>query len=94
MGRRYTEEERRETLKMAEEIGGAGAAARRFRIQEDTLYGWRGRKKQQQAALEQDIGGRSEADLLAENEQLRMQLKQAQQDVEILQAFFAKRRKP
>ena len=96
MGRRYTEEERREALKLADEIGGA-AAARRLGIKEDTLYGWRGREKQKQADLEKAIGGRSEADLLAENERLRAQLRQVQQDVEILQealGFFAKRRKP
>lgn len=96
MGRRYTEEERREALKLADEIGGA-ATARRLGIKEDTLYGWRGREKQKQADLEKAIGGRSEADLLAENERLRAQLRQAQQDVEILQealGFFAKRRKP
>lgn len=58
MGRRYTEEERREALKLADEIGGA-AAARRLGIKEDTLYGWRGREKQKQADLEKAIGGRS-----------------------------------
>lgn len=96
MGRRYTEEERQEALKLADEIGGA-AAARRLGINEDTLYGWRGRQKHRLAAQEAAIGGRSEADLIAENAQLRSQLKQAQQDVEILQealGFFAKRRKP
>lgn len=96
MGRRYTEEERREALKLADEIGGA-AAARRLGIKEDTLYGWRGRQKERQAAQAAAIAGRSEAELLAENERLRAQLKQAQQDVEILQealGFFAKRRRP
>ena len=96
MGRRYTEDERREALKLAEEIGRA-AAARRLGIKEDTLYGWRSRQKEQQAALKEAIAGRSEADLLAENARLQAQLKQAQQDVEVLQealGFFAKRRKP
>ena len=62
--------------------------------QEDTLYGWRGRQKKRQARLEQELAGRSEADLLKENAKLRAQLLQAQQDVEILQealGFFAKR---
>ena len=40
MGRKYSEEERREALKLADEIG-AAAAARRLGINEDTLYGWR-----------------------------------------------------
>ena len=42
------------------------------------------------------MGGRSEAELLAEIKALREQLKQARQDVEILQealGFFAKRRR-
>ena len=43
------------------------------------------------------MGGRSEAELLAEIKALREQLKQARQDVEILQealVFFAKRQRP
>lgn len=96
MGKRYTAEERTQALKLAEEIGGA-AAARRLGIKEDTLYSWRGRERQRAAALESAVGGRSEAELMAENAQLRAQLQQARQDVEILQealGFFAKRRKP
>lgn len=96
MGKRYTAEERAQALKLAEEIGGA-AAARRLGINEDTLYGWRGRERKRAAALENAIGGRSEAELMAENARLQAQLQQARQDVEILQealGFFAKRRKP
>ena len=95
MARKYSKEERQEALKLAEEIG-AAAAARRLGINEDTLYGWRGRHKKRQARLEQELAGRSEADLLEENSKLRVQLLQAQQDVEILQealGFFAKRRR-
>ena len=96
MGKRYTEEEKIEALKLAEEIGVA-AAARRLGINEDTLYGWRGRSKKQAAQQEAEKNGRSEAELLEEMKKLRAQLKQAQQEVEILQealGFFAKRRKP
>ena len=53
-----------------------------------------GKKKQDR--IEQELAGRSEADLMAENAQLRAALRQAQQDVEILQealGFFAKSRK-
>ena len=95
MARKYSKEERQEALKLAEEIG-AAAAARRLGINEDTLCGWRGRQKKRQARLEQELAGRSEADLLKENAKLRAQLLQAQQDVEILQealGFFAKRRR-
>lgn len=90
MGKRYTKEERQEALKLAEEIG-AAAAARRLGINVDTLYGWRGREKERAAALEAAVGGRSEEELMAENEALRKQLRQARQDVEILQEalFFS-----
>lgn len=63
----------------------------------DTLYGWRSREKERATALEAAVGGRSEGELAAEIETLRKQLRQAQQDVKILQealVFFAKRRKP
>ena len=96
MGKRYTAEDRAQALKLADEIGGA-AAARRFGINEDTLYGWRGRERKRAAAVEAAVGGRSEAELLEEVKQLRAQLQQARQDVEILQealGFFAKRRTP
>lgn len=96
MGKRYTKEERREALKLADEIGPT-AAARRLGINVDTIHGWRDREKARTAALEADIGGRSEAELMEEIRQLRSQLEQARQDVEILQealGFFAKRRKP
>lgn len=95
MGKKYSPEERQEALKLADEIG-AAAAARRLGINEDTLYGWKGRRKKKQSQLEQQLAGRSETDLLAENAQLRAALRQSQQDVEILQealGFFAKCRK-
>lgn len=53
-------------------------------------------KKKQEPREEQQLAGRSEADLIAENAQLQAALQQAQQDVEILQealSFFAKSRK-
>ena len=95
MGNLYSQEKREEALKLADEIGTA-AAVRRLGINVDTLYGWRGRRKKKQDRLEQELAGRSEADLMAENAQLRAALRQAQQDVEILQealGFFAKSRK-
>lgn len=95
MGKIYSQEERQEALKLADEIG-TSAAARRLGINVDTLYGWRGRRKKKQERLEEQLAGRSEADLIAENAQLRAALRQAQQDVEILQealGFFAKSRK-
>ena len=95
MGNLYSQEEREEALKLADEIGTA-AAVRRLGINVDPLYGWRGRRRKKQDGFEQELAGRSEADLMAENAQLRAALRQAQQDVEILQealGFFAKSRK-
>ena len=46
MGNQYSQEEREEALKLADEIGTA-AAARRLGINVDTLYGWRGRRKKE-----------------------------------------------
>ena len=66
MGDLYSQEEREEALKLADEIGTA-AAARRLGINVDTLYGWRGRRKKKQDGLEQELASRSEADLMAEN---------------------------
>ncbi len=94
MGKKYSQEDRQEALKLADEIG--TAAARRLGINEDTLYCWRGRRKKKQAQVEQQLAGRSETELLAEVAQLRAALRQSQQDVEILQEalrFFAKSRK-
>ena len=50
MGNLYSQEEREEALKLADEIGTA-AAVRRLGINVDTLYGWRGRRKNVKANL-------------------------------------------
>lgn len=42
MANKYSEEERAEALKLADEIG---AAARRLGMNADTIYGWRNRAK-------------------------------------------------
>ncbi len=65
MEKEYSQEERQEALKLADENGTA-AAARRMGINEDTLYSWRSRRKKKQAQVEQKLAGRSEAELLAE----------------------------
>lgn len=78
----YTLEERREALKLVDEIGKA-AAAWRFGINVDTLYGWRVRRNKNHERLDEQLTGRSEAALI--NIWLWAFLRQAQQDVEILQ---------
>lgn len=95
MAKKYSPTERQEALKLAEEIG-AAAAARRLGINVDTLYGWRNRTKKREAKIEQELDGRSEAELLSEIQQLKEELKKSRQDVEILQealGFFARSRK-
>lgn len=64
-------------------LGGAGtgaeagrrdwraAVARRLGINEDTLYGWRGRECKRAAAVEASVGERSEAELLGDVYTLR-----------------------
>lgn len=95
MAKKYSNEDRLEALKLAEEIGVA-AAARRPGINEDTLYGWRNRRKQRTETLKQEVAGRNEEELITEITRLRTALKQSQQDVEILQgalSFFARGRR-
>ena len=52
MVRKYSSEERHEAMKLSEEIGVA-VGVRRLGVNEDTLYGWRGRQKKQARNLEQ-----------------------------------------
>ena len=95
MAKKYTQEEREEAIKLAEEIG-VVAAAKRLGINEDTLYGWRGRAKQRRTITNEAGEPLSLDEVKVENVRLRKELRQAQQDVEILQealGFFAKSRK-
>ncbi|NLN88461.1 MAG: transposase [Syntrophomonadaceae bacterium] len=95
MANLYTKEERIETLKLAEEIGVA-AAAQRLGIKEGTIYGWRSRARKQKMVFDSNGRQMSEEEIKAENSRLRKELKQAREDVEILQdalGFFAKSRR-
>jgi transposase len=95
MAKKYTQEEREEAVKLAEEIGVA-AAAKRLGINEDTMYGWRGRAKQRRIITNEAGSPLTLDEAKAENTRLRKELRQSQQDNEILQealGFFAKSRK-
>jgi transposase len=95
MAKYYTKEERIEALKLAEEIG-AAAAAQRLGIKEGTIYGWRARAKKQKIVFDSNGRQMSEEEIKAENQRLRKELKQAREDVEILQdalGFFVKGRR-
>ena len=94
MAKYYTKEERIEALKLAEEIGVA-AAAQRLGIKEGTIYGWRARAKKQKVVFDSN-GRQMSEEIKAENQRLRKELKQAREDIEILQdalGFFAKGRR-
>lgn len=95
MAKKYTQEERNEALKLADEIGVA-AAAKRLGINEDTLYGWRKRAKQRRTITNGAGKTLTLEEAKAENARLQKELRQSQQDNEILQealGFFAKSRK-
>jgi len=95
MANKYTPEEREEALKLAEEIGVAGAA-KRLGIKENTLHGWRGRAKERQTMRKENGEPMTLEEARAENARLKKELRQARQDVEILQealGFFAKSRR-
>jgi len=95
MANKYTQEEREEALKLANEIG-IVATAKRLGIKENTLYGWQSKAKKQGIMLNEQGEPMSLEEAKAENAKLRKELHQAEQDVEILQkalSFFVKSRR-
>lgn len=92
MKKQYSEQERNEGLKLAQEIG-AASAARRLGIKVDTLYTWQIKEKKR-AVIE--AAAPSGTELTKEVIQLRRKLKEQEEEIEILQdalSFFVKRRK-
>jgi transposase len=95
MANKYNAEERAEALKLADEIG-ASAAAQRLGMNADTIYGWRNRAKNKGAVLNNAGQPMSEDELRAENTRLGKELREAREEVQILQdalGFFVKRQK-
>lgn len=95
MANKYSDEERAEALKLADEIG-ASAAAQRLGIKADTIYGWRNRARNRNIVLNKAGQPMSEHELRAENVRLAKELKERKEEVEILQnalSFFVKRQK-
>ena len=95
MANKYTQEEREEALKLANEIG-IVATAKRLGIKENTLYGWQSKAKKQGIMLNEQGEPMSLEEAKAENAKLRKELHQAEQDVKILQealSFFVKSRR-
>jgi transposase len=95
MANKYSDEERAEALKLADEIG-PSAAAQRLGIKVDTIYGWRNRAKNRNIVLNKAGQPMSEHELRAENAKLAKELKESKEEVYILQnalSFFVKRQK-
>lgn len=94
MRKAYSQEEREEALKLAEEIG-VTSASQRLGMNPNTIFNWRSRaaKKEEKRAAEPHL---SEEEWRAEKKRLKNELAEKQEEVEILQAalgFFAKSRK-
>jgi len=95
MSKRYTEEERREALSMAKEVGVHGTS-QRMGINKDTLYTWQSKAKHRSKEVEAVLEEKGPEGLLRENEALKKALKEKEEEVEILQdalGFFVERRK-
>lgn len=87
----YSEEERKEALKLADEIG-VTAAGHRLGITPTSISNWRSRtvKKENKRASEPQL---SNEEWQEESKRLRKELAKKQEEVDILQAalrFFAK----
>lgn len=94
MSNTYTPQERLEALKLAEEIGPSAAAAR-LAINVNTIYNWQS-KARQKGITPEHPDPLTNSELISENLQLKKQLQERNEEVEILQAalgFFAQRQK-
>ena len=95
MSNKYSAEERAEALKLSDEIG-AAAAAQRLGMNADTIYGWRNRAKNKGVVLNKAGQPMNEDEIRVENARLAKELREAREEVEILQnalGFFVKRQK-
>lgn len=95
MAKKYTPEERNEALKLASQIGNR-QASERLGINIDTIYTWVSKAKQQKAYISEVLAEQGPEGLISENARLKRELRQSQEEVEILQealSFFVKRRK-
>ena len=93
MSNTYTEEDRKQALKLSEEIG-ATAASQRLGISIKTLYGWR--RKSKQGPANKSGEPISAYELKAENDHLNKENIKLKQEVDVLQealSFFVERRK-
>jgi transposase len=95
MMKKYTPEERSEALKLAGEIGNRQAADR-LGINIDTLYAWVSKNRQHRENISAILNEKGPEGLVIENTRLKRELRESQDEVEMLQealSFFVKRRK-
>lgn len=93
--KKYTNEERYEAVKLADEIG-TRATAERLGINLDTLYTWISKSRKRNDEVQAIVQEKGPEGLVAENTTLRKALREREQEVEILQGalgFFVKRQK-
>lgn len=93
--KKYTEVERTEAVKLAAEIG-VRSASQRLGINEDTIYTWQSKAKARAREVQTVVEEKGTEGLVRENEALRRELKEKQEEIDILQgavSFFAKRQK-
>ena len=95
MGTQYKAEFKKEAIKLSEEIG-TKAASERLEISADTLYTWISKAKKQNKKVTEIVESKGVEGLVMEIEELRNQLREQEEEIEILQdamGFFIKRRK-
>lgn len=78
--RRYSEEYKRDAVKLAQELGSAPKAAKQLGINLQSLYNWEKKFAQEECAG--DV--QASASLLAENRALRKKLKEAEMERDLL----------
>lgn len=95
MGKHYSNQDRQEALKLAKEIGNR-ATSERLGINLDTLYTWISKDKKRKAEVISIIQEKGTEGLIAENEELKKELLEKQEEIDILQgavSFFVKHQK-
>jgi transposase len=95
MSNTYTEDDRKEALKLAEEIG-VTAASQRLGISVKTLYGWRHKAIHYREPVNKSGEPMTAEELKTENNRLANENTKLKQEVDVLQealSFFVERRK-
>jgi transposase len=95
MSKVYSQQEKAEALKLMKEVG-TRVTSERLEISQDTLYTWASKERKRKEAVNAVVAEKGPEGLVAEVEQLRKELAEKDEEVEILKdalGFFAKRRK-